>query len=408
MRLFVRLVVLAVGVLSACSGTLTDLSDAGGAGRDASVAVETDANVPRDAAVVPNDALTGIDARVADDAAPADAGVTPSLVPDRIVFVITPHGTLIDAWSSPGAFEGPILAPLAPYRDRTVRITGLDVPNRGAVSIIHGSPGSLLGGGASEIVVFAPDIYGPSSATVDQWIARASGAATRFASLELGVGPDINRTTHVFAGPAIPVPQEHDPRNAAARLALPIPGLDSITDPTSPSAYPQVAEAQIDVAVAALQSDLTRVITIDFQYVSVAFAWLGITTPYHEIAHDSDVRRDDYARMQRWYAERVASLATSLESVLQPDGNSLLDHTLIVWVTDSGGVMPSYHDSRDVPVLLLGNVRAGLVGGRLLDYDRPINDLWLTIGRAFGADLSTGFGDPAITPTPIDGLFAAP
>jgi hypothetical protein len=83
------------------------------------------------------------------------------------------------------------------------------------------------------------------------------------------------------------------------------------------------------------------------------------------------------------------------------DGNSLLDNTIVVYVTEVSRRWD--HDQRNMPLLVFGGKNTGLKGGTFLKIsdgplssqtggaatgNRPFNDFWLALAPAFGVDLS--------------------
>jgi hypothetical protein len=86
-----------------------------------------------------------------------------------------------------------------------------------------------------------------------------------------------------------------------------------------------------------------------------------------------------------------------------PDGDgSLLDNSLVVWVTEFGD--GAAHWAWDVPVLLAGNLGGALATGRHLQYPGRVqnpdtgyttNDLLVSLLNLFGYE-DTSFGYPDI------------
>lgn len=394
-RRFNQVVRLLPLLVAACDASMSAEPDDAGAS-DAIVS-RMDADVPMDA---DRDGSADVGPLDASDSSTVDAFVEPPPeVPKRVVFVVTPHGTVPDVWAADTAFDSGILAPLAAFRDRIARVRGLFVP--GSVSMHHQAPGALLGN-ALEAVPYRQfgglDVYSPTHATVDQQLASARRASTPFPSIELAVRrADVGRPQSLYRGPREPVAMADDPEEARVRL-----GLEGSFE--SDLSYPDLARANLELIAQTFVSDRARVASVSFDYIGVTFDWLGISQSYHELAHDTGSPTSPslpaYLAMQTWFASQVARLAELLSSSPTADDGSLLDHTLIVWVTDSGGPFPGYHANTDLPVLLLGALIDDSAMGTLTTLNRPIRDVWFSLARALDVELA-GF-DGA---TAIDGLF---
>jgi hypothetical protein len=166
------------------------------------------------------------------------------------------------------------------------------------------------------------------------------------------------------------------------------------------SAIPDLTRSHIDLITAALACDATRVATLQIGYAGARwkFDFLGIGTDHHlELAHKdrSDEGIDPVVtaglvKINRWYAEQVATLAGQLDSI--PDGSgTLLDSTLLVWANEVGR---GDHSQANVPIVLIGG-KAGILppGGRLVDAGpQPFQRVGCTVLRAMGIDVA-GFGD---------------
>jgi hypothetical protein len=112
----------------------------------------------------------------------------------RFIVMFSPNGTLPGAWTPTGTETsfalGPILAPLAPHQADLVVVAGLNQQGGGGDGHQNGIGGMLTGTGLNPGpfagVGAAPAGWamGPS---VDQRIAAAMNAPTKYRSLELGV-----------------------------------------------------------------------------------------------------------------------------------------------------------------------------------------------------------------------------
>ncbi len=195
-------------------------------------------------------------------------------------------------------------------------------------------------------------------------------------------------------------------------------GLDSacsipdIGDPTGGGSlyrddvYPAMGRAAMDMLVASLACDLTRVTTLQWNEAlgSRTFTWLGHDELWHEISHKGDgdaLGNQQKTEVNRWYAEQLAYLASRLESIPEGDG-TLLDNTLIVWVNELG--RGNAHDRRNMPFVLLGDAQGHFQTGRYLSYAGDShNNLLVSIANAMGVDIDT-YGEAAYCSGPLSGL----
>lgn len=161
--------------------------------------------------------------------APLSRGQSPLKKPaHRFQAVYVPNGMAMEYWTPTGegtAFEfSPILAPLAPYRDQTLVLSGL----KASWNYIHaGASGSFLTGtkrgGRNEVEIIA-------DVSMDQILARHFANETQVGSLELAMDPPANAGactgnlscvyTHTLSwrSPTQPLPTEWNPRVVFEKL----------------------------------------------------------------------------------------------------------------------------------------------------------------------------------------------
>ena len=155
-------------------------------------------------------------------------------------------------------------------------------------------------------------------------------------------------------------------------------------------------QAQFEIATAALLSGLTNSVTIASGGGGQNYlAWpdLGIPIGGHEVGHGKSVEgltpEDIHVKVRQFHCRLIAAMAAKLASVREGDG-TLLDNTLIVYLSDSG---ESHHPNlKQWPVVLLGGLRDKLKpGGRYLQLPyygarqhRTLSNLYLTLLQAAG------------------------
>ena len=166
-------------------------------------------------------------------------------------------------------------------------------------------------------------------------------------------------------------------------------------------------EAHCAIAASAIASGLTNVVNIDASGVGY-YTWkeLGVMTDGHAIGHlhpDKPERDKLCIPIRKFHAQRVADLAKRLDSVKEGNG-TVLDNTLIVWMSDSGEEHHGF--CREWPLVVLGNLGGRLkTAGRFLQFPtyqndgnqipghRTIANFYLALLHAVG-DKRESFGQP--------------
>jgi hypothetical protein len=182
----------------------------------------------------------------------------------------------------------------------------------------------------------------------------------------------------------------------------------------SDDTFREVGQLMTDVAVASLALDRTRVVAMQWSATGFndhdAYRFVVEETRNagdHGLSHGHegenpdallprDAARRDRARIHRWYNTQLASFLERLDAIPEGDG-TLLDHTLIMTVTDSGGMD---HQTYDLPFLTFN---APSARGQYLEVERGRHhaDYLLTMAQAMGLSIdSLGEGT-----RPIDALL---
>lgn len=151
-------------------------------------------------------------------------------------------------------------------------------------------------------------------------------------------------------------------------------------------------EAQCDLAVGALLSGLTNVVTIAACPGNKYMKWtsLGISLATNAIGHGGGENGKTWEELtieiRKFHVEQIAKLAKKLDAVKEGDG-TVLDNTLIVYMSDYGDKHhPSY---LQWPVVLIGNLGGKLkTNGRFLEYPSYGKPGHRTIGTLYTAMLN--------------------
>lgn len=155
-------------------------------------------------------------------------------------------------------------------------------------------------------------------------------------------------------------------------------------------------QAQFEIATASIIAGLTHSVTIASgggHQNYLAFPDLGIPIGGHGVGHGETVdgltTDQIFIKTRKFHCEQIARMAAKLTEIREGDG-TLLDHTLIVYLSDSG---EAHHPNlKTWPVVLLGGMGGKLkVDGRYVQLPhygakqhRTLANLYLTLLAAAG------------------------
>ncbi|MCX7389891.1 MAG: DUF1552 domain-containing protein [Planctomycetota bacterium] len=315
-------------------------------------------------------------------------------------------------------------------------------------------PGNIQGGSDTP----AGWSSGPSiDQEIKNYLQSREETRTRFGSLEFGVlVPDRadTWTRMVYAGPNKPVAPIDDPyqmfaklygrlndqesvksvlddiREDLARIASVLPAEDrrlleehtslvrdlekELTQNVAANSHPEpkielgvlqdndqmpkISRMQIELVVASLAADFTRVATLQFtnSVGQARMKWLGVDEGQHDLSHEPNsngIAQEKLVKINAWYAGEVAHLARRLAETPEPGNDgSLLDHTTIVWTNELGE--GNSHTLDDIPWVLVGS-GLGFTTGRAMQFQNlPHNRLLLSLAHAMGHLELNRFGNP--------------
>jgi len=176
---------------------------------------------------------------------------------------------------------------------------------------------------------------------------------------------------------------------------------DTLTTPTPgiPADHESYVRLMMDLMVAAFQSDATRVCTfmLDHGQSNRYFNFIpDVTGTWHALSHyknasgkteDDDgvtswesveQKRAMYAEVIRWHHQQVAYLLERMRSVVEPNGGTLLDNSMIVYGASLGD--GNEHDAQDLPTLIAGRGGGTITPGRFLEHAEPTDLSGLHLG----------------------------
>jgi hypothetical protein len=162
------------------------------------------------------------------------------------------------------------------------------------------------------------------------------------------------------------------------------------------SDIPQKGLIMTDLLVASLACDMTRVATMQWADSEAKFIMnfdpLGLPDHHHAYQHEHGFNPDALFKIYKWYAGNFAYLLQKMDAVKEADGSTLLDNTLIFWVTEIQ--KPDSHEQTSMPLVLAGKAQGKYRTGRWVQVPKGTshNNLLVTILNIFGGT-DTTFGD---------------
>ncbi len=206
------------------------------------------------------------------------------------------------------------------------------------------------------------------------------------------------------------------------------PGTSTADD----DVHAQIGDLHSSLLLAAFQCDLIRVATFQWSPGTnhVSFAGMFPDEPnaiymHHPLTHRINNRShvmdappgdtelasvvEFMANVQTWYNEKTAAIINKFKNATDANGNSLLDYTVIPYVTE---VAETTHSRYDMPAMIFGGKALGMQHGTFQSLnDRSYNAFWTTIAQAYlkTNDPLATLGDEVFVKngaSPISGLWS--
>jgi hypothetical protein len=173
---------------------------------------------------------------------------------------------------------------------------------------------------------------------------------------------------------------------------------------------PEKGRVMTDILVAALACDLTRVATMQWSDSEAKFMLpflkgsdgKALADHHHGYQHDRGFQPGALEVIYKWYAENFAYLLQKMSAVQEANGMSLLDNSLVIWVTEIQ--QPDTHGQSNMPFVIAGKLGGKVRPGRWLRVaSQPHNNLLVTVLNLFGLPNRT-FGHASYNTSPLTGL----
>jgi hypothetical protein len=167
--------------------------------------------------------------------------------------------------------------------------------------------------------------------------------------------------------------------------------------------FDTIADLQSDIVALALKCDLTRVVSfmLGNHQADYIVPESGVDTNYHQSIHGRPA--EDYIQYRAYFATKFQYLIQRLADTEDMDGNSVLDNTIILHVSDMADARA--HTGENAPFMLAGGGNGTLTTGRSLNLNGvDYRNLLDTVAQAAGVDI-TASGYPGYGSGTISGIF---
>lgn len=154
---------------------------------------------------------------------------------------------------------------------------------------------------------------------------------------------------------------------------------------TNPKFETDWHDALLDIGIAALQANLTNVLTVASGCGEYFGSWkgLGINETGHGLGHIDQPGNEIWTKIRQYNCGMLVRLMKALEATPEGSG-TMMDNTLIVY--SSNNAEKQHSEGATWPFVLLGNAGGRFKTGQYTNIkERPINDLYATFLHGVGA-----------------------
>ncbi|XZE52450.1 DUF1552 domain-containing protein [Planctomycetaceae bacterium SH139] len=160
-----------------------------------------------------------------------------------------------------------------------------------------------------------------------------------------------------------------------------------------PSEFEEHSRLMMDLMVLAFQTDTTRIATmmLDNAGGNRAYKAVGVNDGHHQLSHH---RNDEETvakirKIDAYLAENFAYFLEKLDAVVEADGRTLLDNSMILY--GSGLSDGNRHRHEDLPIVLAGGAGGKIATGRHLAMsdETPMANLFMSMLDLVGAPVES-------------------
>lgn len=165
--------------------------------------------------------------------------------------------------------------------------------------------------------------------------------------------------------------------------------------PSGQFRYDTYAKMIYDLIALAFETDSTRVISYVVRQESSggSFPEFGVSKGFHELTHHGNDPKNlaELAKVDRIYFDHWAYFIDRLKSFKQPDGSTLLDHTMLGFSSGMG----IGHSKDQLPTCLFGGAQKGIAhqGHLRLPENTPLSRVWHTMLDRLDVPVGENFQD---------------
>lgn len=189
--------------------------------------------------------------------------------------------------------------------------------------------------------------------------------------------------------------------NVKPKPAVDTTGLSDFSEsyqihmPAGQFAYDKYARMMYDLIALAYETDSTRVVSYVVRQESSGgtFDEFGVSKGFHELTHHGNDPKNlaELAKVDRIYMSQWDYFINRMKSMKQPDGSSLLDHSLLGFSSGMG----IGHSKDRLPTCLFGGKAAGVShqGHLRLPEQTPLSRVWHTMLDRVNVETGEQFQD---------------
>lgn len=169
----------------------------------------------------------------------------------------------------------------------------------------------------------------------------------------------------------------------------------TVNMPAGQFRYEQYAKLMYGLVAMAFETDSTRVLTYVVRQESAGgtFPEFSVSKGFHELTHHGNDPKNlaELAQVDRIYFEHWAYFIDRMKSFKQPDGSTLLDHSLLAFSSGMG----IGHSKDHLPTCLFGGAKRGVnhQGHLKLPENTPLSSVWHTMLDRLGVETGNNFQD---------------
>ncbi len=166
---------------------------------------------------------------------------------------------------------------------------------------------------------------------------------------------------------------------------MPMP-FDNAAIASTPRLFPDLMKAQLDIALAALSSGVTRVATLQLSNSAGNYFNFGTFVPgvpernstgyksqfvnFHDAAHNPTQAGVKVKELiDKWFMDRFAEFLTKAKAVEEP-GGSFLDNSMVIWGNHMGD--GGAHSAYQIPWIFAGKAGGAMRSGVHIDGGTPV------------------------------------